>query len=155
MGKNICICKNCGKEFESYEPNSKFCSIECYNNKRFSEKVQVQCAECGKIEFVSPSRYKKYKCCSVECLGKYNSKKYNKQVLLKCPICGKEYRCKQSKIEHHRTCGDSNCRTQWLRQTRKGKNNSNYRRVEIELMNIINICKESVRFADKQIQLVG
>ena len=48
MGKNICICKNCGKEFESYEPNSKFCSIECYNNKRFSEKVQVQCAECGK-----------------------------------------------------------------------------------------------------------
>lgn len=134
MGKNICICKNCGKEFESYEPNSKFCSIECYNNKRFSEKVQVQCAECGKIEFVSPSRYKKYKCCSVECLGKYNSKKYNKQVLLKCPICGKEYRCKQSKIEHHRTCGDANCRRQWLKETRKGKNNSNYRRVEIELM---------------------
>ena len=27
--------------------------------------------------------------------------------------------------------------------------------VEIELMNIINICKESVRFADKQLQLVG
>lgn len=134
MGKNICICKNCGKEFESYEPNSKFCSIECYNNKRFSEKVQVQCAECGKIEFVSPSRYKKYKCCSVECLGKYNSKKYNKQVLLKCPICGKEYRCKQSKIEHHRTCGDANCRRQWLKETRKGKNNSNYRIVEIELM---------------------
>lgn len=142
MGKNICICKNCGKEFESYEPNSKFCSIECYNNKRFSEKVQVQCAECGKIEFVSPSRYKKYKCCSVECLGKYNSKKYNKQVLLKCPICGKEYRCKQSKIEHHRTCGDANCRSQWLKETRKGKNNSNYFNVEIELKKF-SITKEN------------
>lgn len=96
--------------------------------------MRVQCVECGKIEFVSPYRYKNYKCCSVECLSKHNSKKYNKQVVLKCPICGKEYKCKQSKIEHHRTCGDSNCRTQWLRQTIKGKNNSNYRRVEIELM---------------------
>ena len=134
MGKNICICKMCGKEFESYEPNSKFCSIECYNNKRCSDKIQVKCAECGKIEFVSPYRYKKYKCCSVECLGKYNSKKYNKRVTLKCPICGKEYTCKQSKIEHHRTCGDANCRSQWLKQTRKGKNNSNYRKIEIDLM---------------------
>ena len=135
MGKNICICENCGKEFETYEPYSKFCSIECYNNKRCSEKVQVQCAECGKIEFVSKSRYKTYKCCSVECLGKYNSKKYNKRVLLKCPICGKEYTCKQSKIDHHRTCGDTNCRSAWLKQTRNGKNNSNYRKIEIDLMN--------------------
>ena len=134
MGKNICICEMCGKKFESYEPNSKFCSIECYNNKRCGDKVQVKCVECGKIEFVSPSRYKKYKCCSVECLGKYNSKKYNKQVTLKCPICGKEYKCKQSKIEHHRTCGDINCRHQWLKQTRTGKNNSNYKHVETELI---------------------
>ena len=142
MGNNICICEVCGKKFESYEPNSKFCSIECYNNKRCSDKVQVKCAVCGKIEFVSPSRYKKYKCCSVECLGKYNSKKYNKQVTLMCPICGKEYKCKQSKIEHHRTCGDANCRHQWLKQTRTGKNNSNYRHVETELMKF-SITKEN------------
>lgn len=131
MGKFIC--ENCGKEYESFEPNSKFCSIECYNLKR-RVKVQVTCAECGKIEFVTPSRAKKYKCCSVECLGNYNSKRYNKQITLICPICGKEYKCKQSKVKNHRTCGSDNCRSQWLKQTRSGKNNSNYRNIEIDLM---------------------
>lgn len=91
MGKFIC--ENCGKEFESFEPTSKFCSKECYKQKRHT-KIQVQCAECGKIEFVSQSRAKKYKCCSVECLSKFNSKRYNKQITLICPICGKEYKCK-------------------------------------------------------------
>ena len=131
MGKFIC--ENCGKEFESFEPTSKFCSKECYKQKRHT-KIQVQCAECGKIEFVTQSRAKKYKCCSVECLSKHNSKRYNKQVTLICPICGKEYKCKQSKINNHKTCGDSNCTKQWLKQTRKGKNNSNYRNIEIGLM---------------------
>lgn len=132
MGKFIC--ENCGKEFESFEPTSKFCSKECYRQKRHT-KVQVQCAECGKIEFVSQSRSKKYKCCSVECLSKFNSKRYNKQITLICPICGKEYACKQSKISHHRTCGNDHCRKQWLKQTKTGKNNANYRKVEIDIMN--------------------
>ena len=69
------------------------------------EKIKVICAECGKIEYVNPSRAKKYLCCSVECLGKYNSKRYSKRITLTCPICGKEYECKQSAIKHHRTCG--------------------------------------------------
>lgn len=74
-------------------------------------KVKVICAECGKEEYVVPSRAKKYLCCSRECLGKYNSKRYNKQVELICPICGEKYTCKQSKIEHHKTCGKKECRS--------------------------------------------
>ena len=58
------------------------------------EKIKVVCAECGKIEYVPPSRAEKYVCCSVECLGKYNSKRYSRRVTLTCPICGKTYECK-------------------------------------------------------------
>ena len=128
------ICEICCKEFITHDPSSRYCSNECYKVK-ISNKIKVICAECGKVEFVTPSRAKKYKCCSVECLGKYNSKRYNKQVTLICPICGIEYKCKQSKIKHHRTCGGSNCRKEWLKQTRKGENNSNYNKVEVDVKN--------------------
>lgn len=75
------------------------------------KKVEVVCAECGKHEIVPLSREKRYLCCSRECLGKYNSKRYNKKVTLTCPICGVQYVCKQSKINHHRTCGSKECRS--------------------------------------------
>jgi hypothetical protein len=136
------ICEHCGKTFLTKKSDARFCSRDCYNNyikihggsrKGRSQKVKVQCAECGKIEYVTPSRAKKYNCCSNECMGKFNSKRYNKQITLVCPICGKEYRCKQSKKEHHRTCGDKQCRGKWLSQTRQGENNSNYRKIEINL----------------------
>lgn len=100
-----------------------------------SSKILVKCAECGKEEYVAPSRAKKYKCCSVSCLGKYNSKKYSQKIELICPICGKKYLCKQSKVEHHRTCGSIECRHKWLSKIRTGKNNSNYKKVELDLMN--------------------
>lgn len=92
-------------------------------------KIEVKCAYCGKIEYVNPSRAKKYKCCSVDCLGKYNSIRYSKKVTLTCPICGKEYECKQSKIHQHRTCGDKNCRHEWLSKTRTGEGNIRYKTV--------------------------
>ena len=133
------ICKYCKKTFIPKKSKKRvFCSWECYRNyvnengknslihKKRDTKVKVQCIECGRIEYVAPSRAKKYKCCSVECLGKYHSKLYNKKVELICPICGEKYQCKQSKINHHKTCGNLKCRKAWLSATRKGKNNSNY-----------------------------
>ena len=68
-------------------------------------------------------------------MGEYNSNRYSKRIQLVCPICGKTYECKQSKIEHHKTCGDKDCRTKWLSQTRKGENNSNYKHIEELLKN--------------------
>ena len=126
------VCKNCGKEFLSCEPSAKFCCRECYIENAHS-KVEVRCAVCGKIEYVPLSRAKTYKCCSVECSGKRASKNYRKLVTLTCPICGKKYECKQSKLEHHRTCGDKTCRSKWLSITRSGKNNSNYHDIEIDV----------------------
>ena len=137
-------CEYCKTEFESKKKETRFCSRNCYSRfcketkclKRInSTKVEVICAECGKHEFVAPSRAKKYLCCSTECLGKYNSKRYSKQITLICPICGKSYSCKQSKVNHHKTCGDKNCRSQWLTQIRTGINNSNYKSVSDLLKN--------------------
>lgn len=98
-----------------------------------SKKYKVVCAECGKVEYVTESRYKRYKTCSLTCMGKYNSKRYSKKVELTCPICGIQYTCKQSKISHHRTCGKKECRSKWLSITRTGELNQNYRRIEEEL----------------------
>lgn len=106
--------------------------------ENIQNKIEVVCAECGKHEFVAPSRAKKYLCCSRECLGRYNSKRYNKQVELTCPICGKKYTCKVSKINHHKTCGNKTCRSKWLSLTRTGQNNSNYKVVDDLLNQSIN-----------------
>lgn len=151
------ICKCCGQEFSTYNEKSYFCSSYCYRIYTFGENrvksnrkrklVEVICAECGKVEWVLPSRAKRYKCCSVECLSKYNSKRYSKKVLLTCPICGKEYECKQSAINRHKTCGDPNCSKEWLKQTRKGKGNSRFIKEEDLLkntaVNIADSCKRS------------
>lgn len=108
------------------------------------KKILVKCAECGKEEYVNPSRAKKYCCCSLDCLAKYNSKRYSKKIELICPICGTKYLCQQSKQKHHKTCGSLTCRSKWLSITRKGKNNSNYRKIEIELMeNSVNEIEHS------------
>ena len=92
------ICKECGKEFCSKTKNRQFCSQECCQKYKKEHKMQrerkslvkVVCAECGKIEFVPPSRAKKYVCCSKKCIGLYNSRKWKNQVELTCPICGKK-----------------------------------------------------------------
>ena len=103
-------------------------------------KVEVVCAECGKKEYVSQSRAKKYVCCSRNCLGKYNSKRYNKKIELTCPICGKKYECKQSKLHEHRTCGDKTCRHEWLSKVRSGKGNFRYKSIN-DILKEENTCK--------------
>lgn len=104
-------------------------------------KVEVVCSECGKKEYVTQSRAKKYVCCSKNCLGKYNSKKYSKKVELICPICGEKYECKQSKINNHKTCGKKECRSEWLKRTRVGSGNNNYKSVNDLLKE--NNCKNA------------
>ena len=136
MYKHVCI--KCGKEFFNKKQNTLFCSRECYNNyehlgelqNKKKNLIKVQCAECGKIEYVYPSRAKKYVCCSIDCLIKYKSKLLSQRITLVCPICGEKYECQKSKISHHRTCGKKSCSSAWRSMTRKGKGNSNYKNVE-------------------------
>lgn len=100
-------------------------------------KVKVECAECGKVEYVCNSRAKRYVCCSVSCLSKYNSKRYNQQIEMICPICGDKYYVAKSKINHHRTCGKQECRHKWLSMSRTGRKNCRYKNFEDILSNHI------------------
>ena len=135
-------CQNCGKEFFHKSKTRKFCSKECYNEYVASNgkksfytkpnlKVKVICEICGKVEYVAPSRAKKYHTCSVECRGQYASKIYNKKIEKKCPICGKIFWVKNSQ-KHRRICCSLDCSKTYRSLTKVGENNANYRGFIIE-----------------------
>ena len=61
-------CLVCGKEFESTQVNSKFCSNNCKSKYRRNEgidNIEMECVVCGK-KFVK-NRYSKKETCSREC----------------------------------------------------------------------------------------
>lgn len=140
------VCKECGNEFETDRKNRSFCSRKCYDDylskhgtggirynlpkEENPNYIKVKCEICGKEEYVLNHRAQVYKTCSRECASKYLSQLNSKRVTLTCPICGEEYECKQSKTKHHRTCGKPECRKSWLKKTKCGKNNTNYKKVE-------------------------
>jgi len=89
-------------------------------------KIKVQCAVCGKIEYVNPSRARKYKTCSRECMGKYNHIRYSKKVKMICQYCGKEYFVKPSHIYRSHYCS-KNCQIADLPVKFQGSRNPNYK----------------------------
>lgn len=69
--KNKFICSNCGKEFESTQINSKFCSNKCKSSFRRKSGVDNEeryCLKCG--EKFSVNKYSKIKYCSRSCSHK-------------------------------------------------------------------------------------
>lgn len=112
--KRLFVCRNCGKEYYSQKPNSKYCSRECrkeYNN------VECNCAQCGKKMTIYRNKYEKvlsgelkHIYCSKECTTKAQTKKMTKV----CEYCGKEYEienafkdvqkfCSRECYENHRS----------------------------------------------------
>lgn len=87
--KHICI--NCGKEYNNYKPNSKFCNIECkkdYNN------VLYHCDNCGKEIIIHRNKYQKllngeikHKYCSRDC----SNQGLKNSVLRTCEFCDKKF----------------------------------------------------------------
>ena len=99
------ICLNCGKEFEGKKSaKRKFCCKQCAdvyrrgkpNEKNVTERIEVKCAYCGKIEYVTPCRAKNYQCCSKECSANIKKKTEPNCV---CPICGTAFYVKPSRIK--------------------------------------------------------
>lgn len=90
------------------------------------KKVKVQCAVCGKIEYVNPCRARNYRTCSRECMGKYNSSKYSKKVKLTCQQCGKEFWVKPSHVRRRRYCSKE-CQNVGLPIRFQGSGNPNYK----------------------------
>lgn len=90
------------------------------------KRVEVQCAVCGKIEYVFPSRARKYKTCSLECMGKFNHERFSKKVNLICQHCGKEYWVKPSHVGRSHYCSKE-CQIAGLPTKFRGSGNPNYK----------------------------
>ena len=87
-------------------------------------KVKVQCKICGKEEFITESRSKRYVTCSKSCLGKYKTKTPN-QI---CNQCGNPIYVKPSKTGSRmgNFCSIQ-CLAAYQRTAFLGEKNPNYR----------------------------
>ena len=91
MGKKTFVCINCGKEYQSYKPNSKYCSIQC---KREYLNFKCICDYCGKefsvmknkIDAIERGTHKNM-FCSRECATNFQRNSVTKI----CQNCGKEF----------------------------------------------------------------
>lgn len=125
MDGQLKICPVCGKNFEAYSGNQKYCSAQC--RQKAGKKPQpnpprtVICAWCGKsFETHVPSKIY----CSEACAGKAWRKRQKdaKPPMRKtCVICGKAFETYKSRQV---TCGSEECRRvqRWTYQKeKKGK----------------------------------
>lgn len=115
MPKKKFICKNCGKEYESYKGKSKFCSVECrksYNN------VLCNCNNCGKqmivyrnkIEAIEQGKHKNI-FCSKECANNFQITLAEKV----CEYCGRHYKITNAFKNIQRFCSRE-CYNKWNRE---------------------------------------
>jgi hypothetical protein len=83
----------------------------------------MECIVCGKKEEITaPSRIKKYKTCSLKCLGEYNKQKGNK---VNCIQCGKQIHVKPSGVTGENCCSYE-CMGEFRKTKYKGENNPNW-----------------------------
>lgn len=95
------ICPTCGKKFETFFNQKKFCSAKCrnkWNNTKQNAKRTVTqitkqtaqriCPQCGK-EFELTKSNKKF--CSELCGRRYRRGFGRKSYVKTCPVCGAEF----------------------------------------------------------------
>lgn len=80
-------CINCGKNYESYKENSKFCSIDC---KRQYNNVEYECDCCGKKMIIPKSRIA-HKSNHIYCGRDCMKKGFCTSVENTCKNCGKKF----------------------------------------------------------------
>ena len=129
-------CEFCGKDYETHNSKSKYCSISCSNKGRNHKNVKCNCDVCGKEIEIVYSRYLKnnHHYCSIECLAKgkklfytgKNNPLYDK-VIVKCEICNKEIEINKYRYKHqkHFYCSYS-CKYKGNTIYQSGENNSFY-----------------------------
>lgn len=94
MGKIKHVCMYCGKEYENYFKDSKFCSKVCYQKYRDknSKLKNHICPNCGKL-FDAHDSNAIY--CSKKCAGEAQ----RNRVVCVCDNCGKEYEIQKYKYD--------------------------------------------------------
>lgn len=103
MGIYVHKCLYCGKQFEDYFENAKFCSKNCYHNyRRENGKLKtIKCPVCGTL---FRQKYTKQIFCSVECRVKSTEDK----IEYLCDFCGKSFLRTRSEVEknHKHYCSN-------------------------------------------------
>ena len=110
MGLIKHTCKFCGKEYEDYFKESKYCSKECYRNyrKENAKLKDKQCPVCGKW-FKPQNSTVIY--CSKECSAKNN----RNRVLCYCDNCGKPFERIKSEVDKNKRHFCSNeCKYEYI-----------------------------------------
>lgn len=97
MGLNKHTCKFCGKEYEDYFKDSKYCSKECYKNyrKENAKLKEKQCPVCG--DWFKPHDSSTIYC-SKECRGIEN----RNRILCYCDNCGEPFERIKSEVDKNK-----------------------------------------------------
>ena len=150
-------CEFCGKEYETHNSKSKYCSISCSNKGRNHRNVKCNCDVCGKSIEVIYSRYKKNKhnYCSSECQSKGKTLFYTggnnplyRKSKVKCEICGKEIEINDYKLSNQKHfCCSKECKYKLYKEIFKGKNNPSYKELSEE--------ERFIRSNKREIALIG
>ena len=111
MAKHKLTCAHCGKEFENYFSNAKFCCRECYlTHRKLNSKCKtVTCPICGK-QFLQTRPEMIF--CSVEC----RTKSTQVRLACICDNCGKKFLRKKSEVDK---CDKHYCSTKCRRDDRE------------------------------------
>ena len=76
-GKETVVCEECDDEYKvkpSVVSESKFCSVDCFNENQTTDDVTKQCVQCGTNVTRKPYEFKTENAtCSDECLSQYLS----------------------------------------------------------------------------------
>ena len=106
MAKRACKCKMCGKEFESYDKNSQYCSRSCYIDYR-KENGKLKDVVCPICQKTFRQTYPNQVFCSVRCRAKATEDKLE----CTCEYCGKVFSRIRSEVEKnkHHYCSNT-CR---------------------------------------------
>lgn len=94
MGKTKHICEYCGKEYENYFKDSKFCSKECYKKYR-DKNAKLKnhiCPNCGRV-------FDARNWDTVYCSKKCSSEAHRNRIMCICDNCGKEYEIQKYKYD--------------------------------------------------------
>jgi len=131
---NHVICDICGKNFvrsPSGVDAHVFCSRRCfsiYMSEHMKRRIELKCPQCDKIFYRKKSRLKyKMAFCSKNCADYYRRGKPNNgriRIENVCEQCHKIFLTRP--CQKRRFCSKA-CSYIWLRNTRKGKNNPNYK----------------------------
>lgn len=87
----------CDNVFHTKDKRQKYCDRSCANKGRVSNKVTVQCTNCGVNVQRYPSQVSNTPFCTKVCHNEYVEQKHS--VRLRCEICNKKFRRKRSHYE--------------------------------------------------------